>query len=247
MHLADSSRCTGTLVPLPLSKTTALGGSQWLRYYREILVQRVIDRVQILQQAWRLKPKFFSRATFRADRKGVVNAALDLHADMSRCLATGDEESKQRLAKICVPKLQRSLVAAITSRPHGRTYLWERVKLTGSPFWPRLVDHKWMDIDVGYNQSFRQAVVGIKSQQTLTELDAKGDVVKTKEMEVLEYLVLWKVMDKVNLTQGDWQIYGTLKETTFAELMEEKERMNKMSDMMADQKIRESKKKLAEQ
>ncbi|CAN8100578.1 unnamed protein product [Discula destructiva] len=235
-----------TLVPLPISKTSALPWSKWLQYYKEVALQRILDRAGIAQQTWRLKPKLWSRATFRAPRKGVVDTALALHADMSRCLAVGGVDEKARLAEICVPKLHRSLVAAIEARPRGRSYTWERVALKRGLWWPRLVDHKWTDIDVGYSQSFRQAVVGIESKQRLTELDGEGKVVGTKEMDVLEYVVLWKMVDKASLTQGNWLIYGTLKETSLETVLKEKEMMQSLSDIMAAEKVKETKRKLAD-
>lgn len=248
MTRRGGAHTTGTIVPLRWKVVHGWLPDKLFTYFWEFLVQRFLDRLQIIQQGWKFKPSFFSRSAFRADRKGVVEDALALHAEMSQCLATGGSAEKARLEKLCVPKLQRSLVAAIDARPPGRSYAWERVELRGKPFWPRLIDHKWTDIDLGFEQSFRQAVVGIKSLQRLTELDAKGkEVGEPKEMEVLEYVVLWKLMDKETQTQGDWQIYGTLKETSFAELMREKADMKKMGNFVSAEKIKEQKEKLAAQ
>lgn len=226
---------TGTLIPLPPSKIEGWG--KRFTYYKEILFQRVMDRAQIFQQTLRLKEKFFSFAKFRAERKGIVEVALDLQADMSRCLAKGGPAEKRRLAQICIPKLYRSLVAAIETRPNGKSYTWQRIETTGKPFWPRIVDHKWTDIDVGFTQSARQAVVGIKSRQRLTEVGANGQERGSKEMDVTEYLVLWRSVDKENLTQGDWQIYGTMKESSYEEVFKEKALLKNMGDLVAKQKV----------
>lgn len=238
----------GTLVPLPPSRAPRDWRS-FLTYYKEIFMQRFADRLQILQQTQELKEgRLWHRATFRAQRKGVVEAALNLHAAMSHDLARGGQAERTHLTQFCVPKLARSLVAAIESRPAGKRYEWERVALTGKPLWPRLVDHKWTDIDLGYAKkaSFRQAVVGIKSQQKLTELDRRGKPVKTKEMELLEYVVLWCRVDKVNRTFGDWQLYGTLKETSYEELIKERELTKSIGDMHAARGLMQRKKQLEE-
>lgn len=210
-------------------------------------MQRVVDRFQILTQTWSLKKTRFSFAKFRAKRKGVVEDALRLHAEMSQCLAKGGPAERARLAQICVPKLQRSLVAVIDARPRGKSYTWERIETKGKPFWPRLVDHKWMDVDVGFKQSYRQAVVGIKSRQRLTEIGANGKERESKEMDLMEYVVMWRLVDKANLTQGDWKLYGTLKETTFDDVVREKDMMKKMADLMAQKKVAEEEKKLKQQ
>lgn len=232
----------GTIIPLPPSKIEGWG--KRFTYYKELLIQRVTDRVQITSQTWRLKETFFSRAKLRAERKGVVDAALKLHAEMSSCLAKGGRAEKARLGQICVPKLQRSLVAAMDTRPKGKSFKWELVDLKGKPFWPRIIDHKWTDVDVGIQQSFRQAVVGIKSKQRLTEVDENGKEGKSKEMDVTEYVVLWKSIDRANLTQGNWKIYGTLKPTTYNELLKEKAMIKKMGDSMAKNKVNEAEKAL---
>ncbi|KAJ4419648.1 hypothetical protein N0V82_004843 [Gnomoniopsis sp. IMI 355080] len=234
-----------TLVPMPLFKIEGWRDRFW--YCKELVFQRFIDRAQIFAQAWRTKPTFFARPKFRAERKGVIEAALKLHAEMSSCLAKGGREEKKHLAKICIPKLSRSLVAAIETRPQGKSYKWELVQLKGSPFWPRLIDHKWTVLDIGIQQSFRQAVVGIKSRQKLSQLGADGMELESKEMDVTEYLVLWRSVDAENLTQGDWKIYGTLKEMTYKDVLKEKEMMQKMGDIMSRRELEETRKRVGSQ
>lgn len=239
---ADHLRA-GTFVPLPLSKIQ--GWDKRLKYYRKIFSQRLLDRFGIFYQVWRLKESFFSRAKFRAERKGIVETALALHAEMSHYIAKGGPREKVLLADICVSKLHRKLVAAIDTRPRGKTYKWERVSTTGQPFWPRIVDHKWIDVDIGYAQSFVQAVVGIKSKQRLIELGADGQECQRKEMDLTEYVVLRRQVNKSDLTMEKWKIYGTMKETTYEDLMKQIDEVKAMSDSMAKSKIRETEKRLA--
>lgn len=228
---------------MPLTHIIDLYWPKILRYYFGVAKQRLIDRFQIFQTTWSLKDRWFSFATFKASRKGVVEKALELHAEMSQALAEGGEKAKERLDGICIPKLSRSLMVAIESRPPGRSYKWERVKLVGKPFWPRLVDHKWSEMDVGYMLSFRQAVVGIKSKQRLTELK-DGKEVDFKEMELLEYVVLWALMDRTNKTQGEWFIYGTLKPTSIKDMETENEMNKKLADILAKDGLEKSREKL---
>lgn len=199
----------------------------------------------MMLQAYQLKGKWYKRATFKATRKGIVEAALKLHGAMSHDLARGGNFEKRHLAEFCVPKLARSLVAAIESRPKGRYYEWERVALTGRPLWPRVVDHKWTDVDFGVKLSFRQAVVGIKSKQRLTEYD-KDKVVGTKEMELLEYVVLWCRVDKEKQKFEDWKLYGTLKETTWEDVQKENELIKNMTEIQAEKSLVGRRKQMGE-
>lgn len=211
------------------------------QYWKEVARQRLVDRAQIIQQNWSFKPSIWKRSTFRLTRDGIVEKALELHAEMSHCLAVGGEKQRKRLTQICVPKLHRSLLMAISGRPEGHRYQWE---LVSRPFtswrWPRLIDHKWLEMNVGFMQSYRQAVVGIKSKQRLTTLDKTGKVVETKEKELTEYLVLWREVDKEMRMEGEWLIYGTLKETTLEEINKEAEEMQTVAKMDATAKLAET-------
>lgn len=223
-------------MPLPLSKRPR-APKEFIRYHWELLKQRFVDHLQRLMNSWATKPKWNKSARIRSKNSEIIAAARSLHASMSYCLAKGGAAEKAQLAQICVPKLYRSLLSAIESRPKGKSYEWERVAETGRPWWPRVVDNKWTETDVGYKLTFRQAVVGIKSKQRLTELNARGERVSQKEMELLEYIVLFRQVDPVNLTQSDWQIYGTLKETTYEAMMEEANEMQEAQKMLAQRKL----------
>lgn len=244
MHGADKLQDTGsiamlsprTIVPLPLSERPR-APKEFIYYHWEILKQRFVDRLQRLMNSWATKPKWNKRARIRSTNSEIIAAARSLHASMSYCLAKGGAAEKAQLSQICVPKLYRSLLSAIENRPAGKSYEWERVAETGRPWWPRVVDNKWTETDVGFKLTFRQAVVGIKSKQRLSELNARGERVSTKEMELLEYIVLWRQVDPVNLTQSDWQIYGTLKETSYEDLMEEVDEMKEAQRVLAQKKL----------
>ncbi|KUI61287.1 hypothetical protein VP1G_08456 [Cytospora mali] len=240
-RLQDSSKTAmlapRTFVPLPLSKRPRQLKQAW-RYHWEMLKQRFVDRLQIFMNAWQTKPTWRTRPRLSAPRKDIVAAARALHASMSYCLAKGGPAEKAQLAQICVPKLYRSLISAIESRPKGKSYRWERLAETGRA---RLVDHKWADMDIGVQVSFRQAVVSLKTRQRLTELNAKGEVVSQKEMELLEYIVLWRSIDKLNFTQGDWQVYGTLKETTLEDIENEVQELKDIQRAAAEAKLEKDK------
>lgn len=198
-----------------------------------MLKQRLVDRLQIHMNSWQSKASWKASPRLSAKRGDVVAAARSLHASMSACLAAGGPAEKVQLAQICVPKLYRSLISAIESRPRGKSYRWEL--LAGSS--GRLLDHKWTDMDVGVKVSFRQAVVAIRSRQRLTELNARGEEVSRKEMDLTENVVLWRSVDKANFTQGDWQIYGTLKETTLEDIETELQELNDIQRVSAENKL----------
>lgn len=222
-------------MPLPLSERPR-APKEFMRYQWEILKQRFVDRLQRLMYSWATKPKWNKKARLRSSNSEIIAAARNLHASMSYCLAKGGAAEKAQLAQICVPKLYRSLLSAIENRPAGKSYEWERIAETGRLRWPRVVDNKWTEMDVGFKLTFRQAVVGIRSKQRLTEVNHRGQKVSEKEMDLLEYIVLWRKVDPVNMTQTDWQIYGTLKETSFEDMMEEVNEVKEAQKAMAEKK-----------
>ncbi|PSR74307.1 hypothetical protein BD289DRAFT_448711 [Coniella lustricola] len=224
-----------TIVPLPFSKVPK-DFNKFCRYYWHIIKQRFADRVQIFQATMATKTKFWERAKYKPEIKSVPDVALALHAAMSESMALGTPEAKQKLAKICATKLQRSLLAALEVRPDGKRYRWERLAVTGKP---RVVDHKWSQSETGTSVplSFRQAVVRIASRQRLTELNAKGDEISSKEMDLVEYLVLWRRVHVDLLKEDDWVIYGTLKESTLEALDEEMELIESVSTGRAKDKL----------
>lgn len=236
-----SSLLPATVVPLPFSKAPT-DFRRFFRYYWLVTKGKFRDWAQIVMQTFQLKDRWYKRATFKADRKGVVQVALNLHAAMSHSLAGGGSVAKRHLSRICVPKLYRSLVAAIESRPEGKSYRWERLEVIGRP---RLVDHKWSEIDTAKPVSFIQAVVRIRSKQRLTEVDAKGNHIGSKEMELVEYMVLWHEVDKVYRRHGDWLLLGTLKETTLEELEKGLDLAQAAAKLHAEDKLRSMEKQLA--
>lgn len=194
--------------------------------------------------------KKYRHPQFKASRKGIAQQAAQLHATMSRCVAGGSKRDRAQLEKICTPKLYSSLLALMDSRPMGKVYKWERLALLGRPFWPRVLDHKWSEIPVGPNLiiNSRQAVVAIKSRQRLSQVDGKGRPVKVpKEMELTEYLVLWRHVNMEAQTLGPWLISGTLKETSPADVQEEVATLTAIGKLRASEALDLQKKRMEQQ
>lgn len=188
----------------------------------------------------------FTPEYFKATRKGITEVASQLHATMSYCIAGGTPSDQAELARICVPKLQRSLFAVIEARPMGKSYKWERLEILKKPW---VVDHKWAELPLGPHTmlNFRQAVVGIKSRQRLTERDAKGRAVGApREVVLTEYLVLWRKVDMDTMTLGPWKLAGTLKETSFKELNDELQSIKTMADLSVRERLEKQKKQALE-
>lgn len=223
-----------------------------LEYLWTVLKAKLRDRLGIMQYSIRAKGGLFKkyrRPQFKPTRKGIVEEATKLHVLMSRCVAAGGRSHRNELSKICTPKLYSSLLALIDSRPAGKSYKWERLELLGRPFWPQVVDYKWSEMPVGPGVSItsRQAVVGIKSRQRLTELNRNGHPVKPpKEMMLTEYLVLWRNVNMDDQTLGPWLISGTLKETTPEEVQEELRTLTSIGNMRAEEALEEQKKRVAQ-
>lgn len=224
---------------------------KFFKYYFAVLKQKITDKFMIMQQSLQVRGGVFGkyrRSDFKPTREGVTEAAVVLHAIMSRCMAAGSPTHRAQLAKICTPKLYASLLAMIESRPPGKSYKWERLGLLGKPFWPRIKDYKWTEMPISPQEKInsRQAVVGIKSRQRLTRLNEKNEVMGTpKEMVLTEYLVLWRLVNTETQTLGPWLISGTLKETSFEDLQDELSTVNALTRLRAEDAI-ESKKKLQE-
>lgn len=255
----------GTIANIPWYKGLAMlehRPADYFTYYFYVIRQRIGDRIQMIYNSARAKGGYFARGrpdykAFKPSRKGIIETALDLHAKMSRSVASGRRADQKQLAEICVPKLCRSLLGLIESRRPGRSYKWEMTELTGYRTWPRrlswlrwltwprIVDYKWTEMPIGPGKSleFRQAVVGIKSRQKLTELDAHGRVVGVpKEMVLTEYLVLWRMAETRTKTLGPWLISGTLKETSLKDLKEEFDTINSLGKLMSEESLNKKRK-----
>lgn len=219
-----------------------------LKYYWKVLKQKLADRLLIFQLSLQTRGGLlakYRRSDFKPTRKGVADVGADLHASMSRFVASGTPNDMARLARICTPKLYASLNAIVQGRPPGQSYSWQRVELLQTRFWPRVVDFKWAEMPLGPGLvvASRQAVVAVKSRQRLTRRNEQGEAVGTPTERVLtEYVLLWRVVEKDTQTLGPWLVHGTLKETSPEELFDEIATMEGLSRMYARSDLEERRK-----
>jgi hypothetical protein len=86
---------------------------------------------------------------------------------------------------------------------------------------PKVVSHKAASLPYSDNSGIRQAVVRIKSRQTLEKLDKNGDPVEgpAKPQDKTEYIVVqlrrWKGKDE------DWIVWGTVSESDWKKVIVE--------------------------
>lgn len=132
--------------------------------------------------------------------------------------ASGD---KTTLAAICCDGLHTRLRSRINTRKPGETYTWTIHSYTSSP---RVVSHRASPLSIedgaGRKTAIRQAVVKLKSRQSLQRFDKDGKLVdgSGEEKEVTEYVVVQKMLWKG--VEGEWLIWGTEQETTLKDFQE---------------------------
>jgi protein MBA1 len=124
------------------------------------------------------------------------------------------------LRKICTDGLYDSFRARIGNRPRGEKVVWELVNYNKRS---KLVSYRGARLPIA-GAGVMQAVVRIASRQKLTRLvQGKSGGMQVvpgsgKEKDVVEYVVLQRQYE--GWREGEWQLWGTTKETTMEDIEE---------------------------
>ncbi|KAF4624816.1 hypothetical protein G7Y89_g13355 [Cudoniella acicularis] len=152
----------------------------------------------------------FGRRELKLNSSIIIPTALALHKQMYSSFAAAETPT---LRKICCDGIYDSFRARIASRPRGEQVTWELVKYNRRA---KLVGNRAARFPID-GAAVRQAVVRICSTQRLTR--ARNGVVvggSGKEKDVVEYVVVQRTYS--NWRPGDWQIWGTTRETSLEEV-----------------------------
>jgi protein MBA1 len=124
------------------------------------------------------------------------------------------------LRKICADGIYDSFCARIGNRARGEKMVWELVQYNSRA---TLVSNRAARLPIE-GMALRQAVVRVASKQKLTRLvPRKGGEMEVvsgsgKEKDVVEYVVLQRQYE--GWREGEWQVWGTTKETTLEDIEE---------------------------
>ena len=116
----------------------------------------------------------------------------------------------QALTRICCDGLLTTFRRRVAQRSAYNRLKWTLHKYTTTP---RVVSHKAALVPGVKGAGLRQAVVQIRSQQSLQKLTPEGDVMKGTEKihEKTEYIVLQKKM--WDEKEEPWMVWGTVEES----------------------------------
>ncbi|KAJ9160510.1 hypothetical protein NKR19_g3137 [Coniochaeta hoffmannii] len=217
-------------------------------YLYHYLFTKGRDFLGRLGMKWSSKPGLFKPALYKPNTSKIVPMAKAMHVAMYEALARGD---KAALRKTCGAVLADRFAATIDSRPPGRRYGWELVRYNWTMPWryPRIMDHKLTPLqrdprlsDNAHPPVLRQVVVTIASRQRRVEYDygkqGGGRVVpgSEKEVDVVENVVLSQPLDRDTwVPKADWKIISLIGETTPEKWREDKELMESMERLHAQQ------------
>ena len=120
------------------------------------------------------------------------------------------------LRTICAEGLYNLLVARIAARPRDETLRWTS---HSSVQQPRVVSHRVNMLPLITRSALRQAVVQLKTRQSLERLLPDGRAMPgTGEVkEVTEYIVIQKRI--INEKEDKWIVWGTVEESDWRSIL----------------------------
>ena len=120
----------------------------------------------------------------------------------------------QVLTKMCCDGLLTTFRRRLAQRPTSEGWKWTLHRYLTTP---RVVSHKAAQVPGLSGAGLRQAVVQIRSQQSLERLTPEGKVIAGTGgvREKTEYLVIQKKM--WNEKEEPWMVWGTIEESNWKE------------------------------
>jgi len=204
---------TGSNRPSPFRVPLSHLKFQWKR-----LVYRLRDRFSLLILKYSSpREKGWFKRSIKISRSIITPTAVALHQQMYTSFAEGDVAT---LRKICTDGIYDSFRARIGNRARGEKVVWELVRYNQRS---SLVSNRAARLPIE-GAALSQAVVRIASRQRLTRwAKGKGGEMHVvpgsgREKDVVEYVVLQKQYE--GWRGGEWQVWGTTKETTLGDVEE---------------------------
>ena len=114
------------------------------------------------------------------------------------------------LEKICADGLADTFRRRIEQRSSAENLRWTLHRYKP---WARVVSHKAAAFPGFENAGLRQAVVKLKSRQSLEKVDSTGNSIPGTEQvqEKAEYIVVQRKLWEGR--EGDWMVWGTTEES----------------------------------
>ncbi|EHA49842.1 hypothetical protein MCOR27_010253 [Pyricularia oryzae] len=213
--IVGSFMLPGTLIAPPVFRSIFQSPRDGLKLQLDRLKVKPLDAFRIVSSYIASKPSVLASGRLQIQRGKIVPTAKELHRSLSEAFAAGDLDT---LRRVCMPNLYQTLSAKVLQRPAGIRRQWELITYTGTLMYPRIADHKLMEIPRrdGTRATAHQAVVTIRSRQRLTQFDKTGEITgQPKELDVTEHLIMLRELDSNAPTPGDWKVFGYADEATY--------------------------------
>ncbi|TLD33090.1 hypothetical protein PspLS_01433 [Pyricularia sp. CBS 133598] len=221
--IVGSFMLPGTMVAPPVVRSIFQSPGDGVKLQFDRVRSKAMDAFRLVTSYIVSKPSVFTSGTIQIQRGKIVPTAKELHRSLSEAFAAGDLDT---LRRVCWPNLYQTLSAKVSRRPVGVRRQWELVSYTGTLMYPRIADHKLMEIPRrdGTKATAQQAVVTIRSRQRLTQFNDKTgeSTAPPKELDVTEHLVMQRELDPNVPTPGHWRVFGYADETTYQSWLADK-------------------------
>ncbi|MCJ1359163.1 MAG: hypothetical protein MMC33_009163 [Icmadophila ericetorum] len=208
----DMGLTPDTIVMPAWSKRPSLFSSPGDRYKLEWrrLKQRVLDFGGLLYYKFGIAKKS-NRPKLALRNTGRIATAL--HIQMYTAFADGDVNS---LTKICTDGLLSNLRSRIATRKPTERFRWTLHAQLGRP---KVMSNRALALPLGEGGALRQAVIRIRSRQSLETLKADGQAVEgtVEPKDVTEYMVVQRMMWKGK--EEPWMVWGTVEENDWKEVV----------------------------
>ncbi|TLS23595.1 uncharacterized protein PpBr36_05601 [Pyricularia pennisetigena] len=219
----DTAPKARTLIAPPVFRSIFQSPTEGAKLQLDRVKTKSMDAFRMVASYIASKPSVLASGRLQIQRGQIVPTAKELHRSLSKAFAAGDLDT---LRRVCLPSLYQMLSAKVLQRPTGIRRQWELVSYTSTLMYPRIVDHKLMEIPRrdGTRTTAHQAVVTIRSRQRLAHFNDKTGVSTgpPKELDVTEHLIMMRELDSNASTPSDWKVFGYADETTYQSWQEEK-------------------------
>ncbi|TLD17278.1 uncharacterized protein PgNI_00272 [Pyricularia grisea] len=221
--IIGSFKLPGTLIAPPVFRSIFQSPVEGVKMQGLRVMAKSLDAFRMVASYIASKPSLLASGSLQVQRSRIVPTAKGLHRSLSGAFAAGDLDT---LRRVCHSNLYQTLSTKILQRPAGVRKDWELVSYTGTLMYPRIVDHKIMEVPLrdGSKVTVHQAVVTIRSRQRLTQFNDKtGESTgPSKELDVTEHLIMLRELDPNGSPPGDWKVFGYADETTYQDWLKEK-------------------------
>ncbi|KAI0162146.1 hypothetical protein GGR57DRAFT_453229 [Xylariaceae sp. FL1272] len=218
-----------TMIPPPIRRWSRSPG-EFLRMAKLVGTMRTRQILSHIGIKFMSMPTFFSWPAFKFNKGACVPTVKAMHVMMNEAVASGDMGT---LRNICALEWYEVLAGGIQTRPRNTTMEWELVNYHREPHLASfMVNFQPPAYPGDPMQLIKQAVVCIESTQRLSKV-VNGVKEPGKPKTIKELIVVQAEIDQKTYEQGPWQIWGTVNEQSYKQLVEEKQMWDRAQQISA--------------